>query len=71
MSWNWDSQAHPVNRHIYFALQVFHTKSTYERCMQNKKRSRTHNVTVIGLGSLSYSGDNHLEVAGSIPTAGE
>ena len=27
--------------------------------------------TVIGVGSLSFLGDNHLEVAGSILTAGE
>ena len=33
--------------------------------------SRTHNVTVIGVGSLSFLGDNHLEVAGSILSAGE
>ena len=33
--------------------------------------SRTHSVTVIGVGSLSFLGDNHLEVAGSILTAGE
>ena len=31
---------------------------------------RTHSVTVIGVGSLSL-GDNHLEVAGSVLTAGE
>ena len=28
--------------------------------------SRTHGVTVIGVGSLRFKGDNHLEVAGSI-----
>ena len=36
---------------------------------------RTHGitvigVTVIGVGSLSFKGNNHLEVAGSILTAG-
>ena len=30
-----------------------------------------HNIMVIGIGSLSFKGDNHLEVAGSILTAGE
>ena len=29
---------------------------------------RTHGVTVIVVGSLSFEGDNHLEVAGSILT---
>ena len=33
--------------------------------------SRTHGLTVIGVGSLSFFGDNHLEFAGSILTAGE
>ena len=33
--------------------------------------SRTHGVTVIDVGSLSFLGDNHLEVACSILTAGE
>ena len=33
--------------------------------------SRTHSVTVIGVDSLSFYGDNHLVVAGSILTAGE
>ena len=32
---------------------------------------RTHGITVIGIGSLSFWGDNHLEVAGSILTTGE
>ena len=32
--------------------------------------SRTHSVTVIGVGSLIFKGDNHLGVAGSILTAG-
>ena len=32
---------------------------------------RTHSVTILGVGFLSFSGDNHVEVAGSILTAGE
>ena len=31
----------------------------------------THSVTVIGVGSLSFLGDNHLEIAGSTLTAGD
>ena len=30
-----------------------------------------HNIMVIGTGSLSFLGDNHLEVAGSIITIGK
>ena len=33
--------------------------------------SRTHGVTVIGVGSLIFYGDNDLEVAGSILTTGK
>ena len=33
--------------------------------------SRKHTVTVISIASLAFEGDNHLEVAGSILTAGK
>ena len=39
--------------------------------LRSELSSGTHSVTVIGVGSLSFKGDNHLEVAGSILTAGE
>ena len=32
---------------------------------------RADSVTVIGVGSLSFEGDSHLEFSGSILTAGE
>ena len=31
--------------------------------------NRTHSVTIMGVGSLSFWRDNHLEVAGSVLTA--
>ena len=37
----------------------------------NLNCSRTHSLMIIGVGSLNFWGDNHLEVAGSILTAGD
>ena len=46
-------------------------ESTGVACSDSVTLCRTHSVTIIGVGSLSFYGDNHLEVAGSILTAGE
>ena len=44
---------------------------TYIFNVYSELSSRTHGVTVIGVGSLSFKGDNRQEVASSILTTGE
>ena len=57
---------HRLNHKRIFFIVYIHIRGAYD-----KFPDWTHGVTVIGVGSLSFSGDNHLEVAGSILTAGE
>ena len=51
---------------------------TFFRCLSNsgtytelRTTSFTRSIVVIGVGFLSFQGDNHLKVADSIMTAGE
>ena len=50
---------------LKFRRLWFHSK------LHSELSSRTHGVTVIGVGSPSFESNNHLEGAGSILTAGE
>ena len=54
---------------IYTTFQPIYFPAFF-KCLSNSGTCKTHGVTVLGVGSLSFYGDNHLEVAGSILTAG-
>ena len=57
--------------YLIWKLQMIVSLEAWRTNAYTRYASRTHCVTVIGVGSLSFYGDNHLEGAGSILTAGE